>query len=290
MTAVGAEYKGYGLFVLPALGLSAAIVLVPALLTIALGFTDWDGVSAPIWAGLDNFRDLLDDVIFWRSVFNNVKWMVIFLTIPMALALIVASLLLQRKRSHSLYQIIFLLPYILSPIANAGIWGNIIFDPVTGVTGFIDRTLFPVGDPLGKISSALYTVAAVDIWHFWGYLTVVFFAAMRQTPVDQLEAAYLEGANGWQIFRYVTLPNILPTIALMFVLVTIFSFLTFDYVYLMTGGGPAHATELLSTLAYGFAFRTFEVGKAAAVALVMSLFGLLAAFAYVQANRESLRR
>jgi raffinose/stachyose/melibiose transport system permease protein len=82
----------------------------------------------------------------------------------------------------------------------------------------------------------------------------------------------------------------MPTIALMFVMVTIFSFLTFDYVYLMTGGGPAHATELLSTLAYGFAFRSFEVGKAAAVALFMSLFGLVAACVYVWMSRESLKR
>jgi raffinose/stachyose/melibiose transport system permease protein len=73
-------------------------------------------------------------------------------------------------------------------------------------------------------------------------------------------------------------------------MVTIFSFLTFDYVYLMTGGGPAHSTELLSTLAYGFAFRSFEVGKAAAIGLFMSLFGLIAAVAYVWMSRESVRR
>ena len=165
-----------------------------------------------------------------------------------------------------------------------------IFDHVSGVVSFLNAHHFHLSDPLGHVSTALYAVAAVDMWHFWGYLTVVFFAAMRQVPTDQLEAAILEGASGVQIFLHITLPNILPTIGLMFVLVTIFSFLTFDYVYLMTGGGPAHATELLSTLAYGFAFRTFEVGKAAAVALFMSFFGLLAALAYVWMSREGLKR
>ena len=161
---------------------------------------------------------------------------------------------------------------------------------MSGLLGFISRNYVSIENPLTDTRTVLYAVAAVDIWHFWGYLTVVFFAAMRQTPEDQLEAAYLEGANGWQVFWNVTLPNILPTIALMVVLVTIFSFLTFDYVYLITQGGPARATEILSTFAYKFAFTSFQVGKAAAVALVMSFFGLLASIAYVAMSRSSLER
>jgi raffinose/stachyose/melibiose transport system permease protein len=276
-------------FVTPALCLSVVIVLAPGLLTFAVAFTDWDGISQPIFAGLHNFADLFGDQVFWAAVVNNVQWALIFLTIPMVIALVVASLLLTRKRSAAVYQVIFLLPYVLSPIANAVIWQNIIFDPVSGLLGFISRNYFAIQDPLTDTRTALYAVAAVDIWHFWGYLTVVFFAAMRQTPEDQLEAAYLEGANGWQVFWNVTLPNILPTIALMFVLVTIFSFLTFDYIYLMTQGGPARSTEMLSTYAYAFAFTSFEVGKAAAVALVMSFFGLIASLVYVRLSRASLQ-
>jgi raffinose/stachyose/melibiose transport system permease protein len=277
-------------FVAPALLLSIVIVLGPGLLTIAVAFTDWDGISQPLLVGWRNFAELFDDQVFWAAVVNNVQWAIIFLTIPMAIALVVASLLLTRKRGAAVYQVIFLLPYVLSPIANAVIWQNIIFDPVSGLLGFISRNYVAIDNPLTDTRTALYAVAAVDIWHFWGYLTVVFFAAMRQTPEDQLEAAFLEGANGWQVFWNVTLPNILPTIALMFVLVTIFSFLTFDYIYLMTQGGPARSTEMLSTYAYAFAFTSFQVGKAAAVALVMSFFGLLASLVYVRMSRASLER
>lgn len=282
--------RAYGLFVLPALILSLAIVLVPGVMTFVYAFADWDGVSQPYWIGLDNFEELLSDGVFWRAVYNNVTWTVVFLTVPMALGLVAASILTSRRRSHAVYQIIFLVPYVLSPVVNAAIWTNMVFNPISGVLSFVDRNIVDVANPLAQPATALYTVAAVDIWHFWGYLTVVFFAAMRQTPEDQLEAAYLEGASAWQIFRHVTLPNIAPTILLMMVIVTIFSFLTFDYVYLMTGGGPARSTELLSTLAYDLAFRTFQAGKAAAVALFMSLFGLLASIAYVWMSRESLRR
>lgn len=277
------------LFVLPALLLSAAVVVVPALLTFAASLTDWDGVSEPYWVGLENFEYLLADGIFWQAIVNNITWTIIFLTVPMAVALIAASVLLNKTRSAAAFQVVLLTPYILSPIANASIWKFIIFDPISGVVSFLNRQGMPLSNPLGEPSTALYAVAAVDMWHFWGYLAVVFLAAMRQTPADQLEAAFLEGANGWQVFRYVTLPNILPTIALMVAMVTIFSFLTFDYVYLLTNGGPAHSTEMLSTLAYGAAFRTFEVGKAAAIALFMSLFGLIASFIYVWMSRESLR-
>jgi raffinose/stachyose/melibiose transport system permease protein len=278
------------LFVTPALVLSVAVVLLPALLTFGAAFTDWDGVSAPFLAGFDNFRDLGADPVFWEAIWHNVQWTLIFLTIPMGIALLAASILMTRQKSSAVFQVIFLLPYVLSPVANAMIWQNIIFSPVSGLLGYVSKNYLPMQNPLADPNTALYAVASVDIWHFWGYLTVIFFAAMRQTPEDQLEAAFLEGANGWQVFTNVTLPNILPTLGLMLVLVTIFSFLTFDYVYLITQGGPARATEILSTYAYKFAFTSFQVGKAAAVALVMSFFGLLASIAYVWMSRASLER
>jgi raffinose/stachyose/melibiose transport system permease protein len=280
---------GYWLFCLPAVLISAVVVVLPAALTILASFTEWDGVSDPYWVGLDNYRELYDETLFWEAIFNNLRWMVIFLTIPMALGLIAASVLLRRRRSAAIYQIILLIPYVLSPVANTGIWVNMIYDVNSGVIGFINKHFFTMPYPLGTASTALYAVAATNIWSFWGYLAVIFYAAIRQTPEEQLEAAYLEGASGWQVFVNVTFPNILPTFALMFVFVTIFSFLNFDYVYLMTGGGPAGSTEMLSTLAYGYAFRTFEVGKAAAVAIVMSAFGLVASVVYVNLNRAGLK-
>lgn len=276
------------LFIVPALALSVGIVLMPALLTFGAAFSRWDGVSTPSFVGFDNFGALFGDHVFWVAIFNNIQWTVIFLTIPMGIALIAASILMHRQRASAVYQVIFLLPYVLSPIANAMIWQNIILSPVSGLLGYVSKNFVPLQNPLAQPETALYTVAAVDIWHFWGYLAVVFFAAMRQTPEEQLEAAFLENANGWQVFWNVTLPNILPTLGLMLVLTTIFSFLTFDYIYLMTQGGPARATEMLSTYAYKFAFTSFQVGKAAAVALVMSFFGLIASIVYVHMSRASL--
>ena len=280
---------GYWPFCVPAIAISALIIVVPAVLTIAASLTQWDGVSDPHWIGFKNYSDLFEDRDLWRAIFNNLRWMIIFLTVPMALGLIAASILLNRRKSAAAYQMILLVPYVLSPVANVGIWVNMIYDINSGVIGFLNRMGADISYPLGSIHTALYAVAATNIWSFWGYLAIVFYAAMRQTPEDQLEAALLEGASGWQIFANVTFPHILPTFALMFVFTIIFSFLNFDYIYLMTNGGPAGSSEMLSTLAYSFAFRTFEVGKAAAVAIAMSGFGLLASFVYVNLSKAELR-
>lgn len=115
---------------------------------------------------------------------------------------------------------------------------------------------------------------------------MIYLAALRQTPQEQVEAAMVEGANSWQIFRYVYLPSISSTMKMTFVMIIIFSFLTFDYIYLMTQGGPANSTEMLSTYAYAFAFGSFQFGKAAAVGVVMSTFGLIASFVYARMNRR----
>jgi raffinose/stachyose/melibiose transport system permease protein len=279
----------YGLFALPAIVLTGAITLVPGMLTLAASLTDWDGVSMPTWAGGANFHDLFADVAFWRAIFNNVQWTVLFLTLPMAGALLIASLLRTRTRIQALYQVVLLLPYVLSPIVNVIIWSNIVFDPVGGLVGYINHHLFPLADPLAQPSAALYAVAAIDMWHFWGYLAVIFLGAIRQVPEEQLEAARLDGAGAWQMFRFVTLPNITPTIGLMAVMVTIFSFLTFDYVYLATSGGPGFSTLVLSVLAYNSAFTSLAVGRAAAVAVVMGLFGVLASVAYTRLTWSGAR-
>jgi len=280
----------YYFFIIPALLLSLLLVLVPAIMTFGAALTNWDGMSTPSFVGLNNFRNLFNDHVFWIAIGNNLRWAIIFLTIPMAIGLFVSALLQKRKKSSTVFQIIFLLPYVLSPVANALIWQNIVLDPISGLLGFISRNYFSLSNPLTDTNTALYAVAAIDIWHFWGYLVVVFFSAMRQTPDDQLEVAFLEGASSVQVFWNVTLPNILPTIALMIALVTIFSFLTFDYIFLITQGGPARATEMLSTFAYKFAFTSFQVGKAAAIGLTISFFGLIASFFYVWISKSEFEK
>lgn len=276
------------LLIAPALLISIAIVLIPGIMTIVYSFTDWNGLSPNVnFVGLRNYAELFQDNIFFTAIKNNLIWTIMFLTIPVCIGMLAAMLLLSRKKTRSIYQIAFLIPYVLAPAVNAMLWLNIMFSPVVGVVSFLRNNFgMDISSPLASLKTAIYACAGVDIWHYWSYLTVIYLAALRQVPSDQVEAARVEGCNGWQLFRYVYLPNIMSTVKLMFVMITIGSFLAFDYVKLLTGGGPAHSTEVLGTYAYSFAFSSMKVGKAAAVGMFISFFGLIASFIYARLTKK----
>lgn len=272
----------YRLYLIPTLLINAAIILVPALMTIALAFFRWDGISAPQFIGLGNFDALFHDYVFWRALGNNVIWTGIFLVVPMAMGILAAAMLLIAPRGKALFQIIYFLPVIVATAITARVWQIMIYSPVTGIFSYFKAMGLPLTNPLSQPSTALVGVATVDIWHWWGFLCVIFFAALRQVPRELIEAARLDGARFFQLMIYVLLPAIRPTIVLMMIMTVIWSFLVFDFVYILTQGGPALASEVLSTLAYRKAFYDLDVGQAAAASLVMSLFGLVATFFYLR--------
>lgn len=274
------------LYLIPTLAINIAIILLPAILTIALAFYRWDGMSQPVFAGFENFRELAGDRVFWIALTNNIIWTAIFLTIPIGFALLVASSLLLITKGRLLFQVIFFLPIIIATVITARVWQGMIFNPVSGIYGWLEQFGIDLTNPLSQTETSLYGVAAVDLWHWWGFLAVIFFAALRQVPAEQIEAARLEGATFFQMLRYVLLPGIKSTILLMMIMTVIWSFLVFDFVFIMTRGGPAFSSEVLSTMAYRLAFYDLNVGKAAATALVISLFGLVATFFYIRAQAK----
>jgi raffinose/stachyose/melibiose transport system permease protein len=285
-----AKKMPYYLMILPALLLSMSVVLVPGFMTIITSFTDWNGISSKMhFIGLGNYSRIFSDKVFVKALGNNFHWMSLFLTVPVLLALTVSWCLLHCGKKRNFYQAVFLLPYIIAPIANALLWMNMIYSPTTGVLGFLKKIGLNVSSPISSTGTAIFGVAGVDIWHYWGFLAVIYLAAFRQTPLEQIEAAIVDGANGRQLFAYIYFPCLLPTFKLMLILIVIQSFMTFDYVYLITAGGPAHATEMLSTLAYTYAFSMFQFGRAASVSIIMSAFGLVASIIYVRLNRREER-
>ncbi|AEH86259.1 MULTISPECIES: sugar ABC transporter permease [Mesorhizobium] len=274
------------LYLVPTLIINFVIVLVPALLTVVLAFCSWDGISTPTFSGLDNFRALFADGVFWSALANNIIWTCIFLIVPIAMGLLAASMLLIVRRGSNFFQVVYFLPVVIATVITARVWQGMIYSPVTGVFGMLARMGLHVANPLAQPSTALLGVATVDLWHWWGFLCVIFFAALRQVPQEHIEAARIEGASYGQMMRYVLLPAIRPTIMLMMIMTVIWSFLAFDFVYILTQGGPAFSSEVLSTLAYRHAFYDLNVGQAAAAALVISLFGLVGTFFYVRLQTQ----
>jgi raffinose/stachyose/melibiose transport system permease protein len=269
-------------FALPAVLINVAIILVPAVLTLAAAFVVWDGVGVPAWAGLTNFQRMADDPVFWSALSNNVAWTLIFLSVPVVMAIVMAAALLVAPRSRLVIQSIIFLPRILAVAVIGRIFQGMIFSPATGVLAWLNGHGFSLSDPLADPDRSLYAVAAVDIWHWWGFLSIVFLAAMRQVGIEQIEAARLDGAGFFALLRHVLLPGISPTLTLMLILTVIWSFQVFEFIYIVTRGGPAYGSEVLATLAYRHAFLEADVGQAAAVACVMSLFGLCATAVYLR--------
>jgi raffinose/stachyose/melibiose transport system permease protein len=262
------------LFILPILLLHLLVVAYPSLSGVYYAMTDWSGMGKATFVGFENFRRLFtDDPDFLGALKNNFIWLAFFLTVPFALALFAASLLAQVKRGALFYRLVLFIPYILPSVVTASIWRNLL-SPKNGVGAQLAQAGIPGLDIafLGRSDTALLSIAFVDNWHYWGFLMVLFLTAMQAIPLDLYDAAKIDGANRWQLMRYVTLPGIRPTILFMLMMTAIWSFLVFEYIWILTQGGPAGSSEVLGTLVYKQAFNNFEAGYAAAIGLTMSAF------------------
>ena len=260
------------LFVSPILLIHVIVVIGPSLSAFYYSLTDWSGVGAANFVGLENFRRLLfEDIDYKRAFFNNALWLIFFLVIPICMALLAASLLAALQRGGMFVRTILFIPFVLPSVVTASIWRNFM-SPTLGIGAQLAQMGIPGLDQayLGNPKTALLAVAFVDNWHWWGFLMALFLAAMQNIPPELYEAARIDGASRWQEFRHVTLPGIRPTLVFLLLMTAIWSFLAFDYIWILTRGGPAGASEILGTLVVKNAFYRFEAGYAAAMGLTMS--------------------
>ena len=270
------------LFVLPALIIHASIVTIPSLSTVYMSFFEWNGLGNAAFIGLDNFIELFTkDNVFWVAVTNNLKWALIFITVPIIIAVPVASVLRKVGRGQMLYRTLFFLPYVVAP-AVAGKIFSAYYNPINGISQIFRQlgweSLANI-DFLGNPKIALYAVAVVDNWHWWGFVMVLMLSALHQVDPALYEAAKVEGANKWQEFRYITIPGIRPTLFFIVMMTIIWSFFQFDYIWVMTMGGPAQSTEILSTWMYKNAFVNYRAGYANAICVIQSFICVFTYFA-----------
>lgn len=261
------------LFIVPIILLHLFVVAFPAALSVYYSFTEWSGINEPEWVGFENYRKILfDDPQVWSAFGHNVIWLAFFLTVPFVVALFAASLLAQVKRGAMIYRTLLFIPFILPSVVTASIWRNLL-NPRLGVLAQIgDWTgieAFKIA-LLGRSSTALVTIAYIDHWHWWGFLMILFLTAMQAIPVVLYDAAKIDGVNKWQEFWNVTFPGIRPTVLFMFMMSAIWAFLAFDYIWILTQGGPAGSSDVMATVLYRNAFARFEAGYAAAQGLTLS--------------------
>lgn len=261
------------ILLLPALLIHLSVVALPALSTVVMSLYDWNGIGAAKYIGFGNFLEIFtQDEIFWRAMKNNTIWMLLFLTVPLIIGMLVAVMVTRVKHLQMVYRTVIFIPYVIASITAGKIWAALL-NPYFGIPT-VFKMLGWNGlasiSWLGNKNIVLYTVAFVDNWHWWGFVMVLFVAALHQVDPDLYECIRIEGANKLQEFCHVTVPGIRPTLAFIVSLSLMWSFLTFDYVWAMTQGGPGQATEILSTWIYRNAFNYYRSGYANALCVVQS--------------------
>lgn len=265
------------LFVLPTTLFYAAFQAWPILSSIYYSTLDWSGISSKkTFVGLANFAELLKDQWFWNAFANSFKYMV-FSVPPLIIISLLLALIVNEKtlRFRGAFRTLFFLP-VITTASIVGIIMQFIWSP----TGAINALLDLLGNTravnfLGQAATALPTVAFIGVWKDVGIYMIYWLAALQSVPQDVVEAAEIDGANKWQVFRFITLPIILPIGAVITLLAIINSLKVFDIVQTMTGGGPYFATDVMGTFVYRTAYESSvgmpRLGYASAAAM---LFGI----------------
>ena len=265
------------LLVTPLVAIVAVFLLFPMVNAVYYVFVDFNGIDLnPPWVGLSNFTELAQDPDVWSAFKNNVIWIIVGTVAPLVIGLGLALLIWGVKRGSVFYRIAFFLPYVLPQVAVGVVW-SWIYDPSRG---WLNRALELVGLEalttgwLGNPTTALYAVLGTAVWATAGFVFVIFLSALRNVDLDLLQAALLDGANAAQRLRYIILPQIMPVFLMVTTLTLIGGFSVFDIIFIMTGGGPAGATEVLGTYAYSSAFQLNRISYGTTLALVITVMAI----------------
>lgn len=262
----------------PAILATVVFFLIPMVVSGYWSLTEFNGVAAPRFVGLDNFAALLGDPRFVRAFQNTVFFVVVGMGIGPALGLGTALMLNQAVRFRSLFRVAFFLPTMTAIVAIATIW-KLLYNQGGLINAILSLFGLPGHNWLSDPTTSLPAVTLMSIWQGFGFETVVFLAALQAIPKEYLEAATVDGAGTWAKFRYVTLPALRPTIVFLYIVGIIGSFQTFDAVYVMTQGGPLQST---TTVIFYLVdkFNSLQLGMASAVAYLLLV--ILATLSFLQ--------
>jgi raffinose/stachyose/melibiose transport system permease protein len=259
-------------FVLPAMALFTFVVLVPSGRGVYYAFTDWDGLSPDLsFIGFDNFTAMLDDPDAVQAIWHTLLIAVAITVIQNGCGLLLALGVNSVIKSRNVLRVFLFAPAVITPIVTAYLWRNLL-----GPDGAVNSLLAAVGleswqqNWLGDPQLALWSVVAVIVWQFAGYSMVIFLAGLQSVPQEIFEAAAMDGAGPVRRFWSVIRPLLAPAFTVNLMLSIIGGIKLFDQVYALTGGGPGHATDTLSTLIYKDAFTLGEFGYSIALAVVLT--------------------
>ncbi len=271
------------IFVLPAMIVVSALFVYPFFSSIFYSFTNKNLVMPNYsFVGFDNYRAVLIDPNFWWAFLNSLKWTVLSLVGQVLMGFALAMALHRIRHLQGLYKILLIVPWAFPTIVIAFSWQWIL----NGVYGYLPNMIVKLGlmdiapSFLSDSNWAFVSLVFINIWFGAPLIMVNVLSALQTVPSEQYEAARIDGANAWQVFRHITLPHIKVVIGLLVVLRTVWVFNNFDIIYLITGGGPANSTMTLPIYAYNMGWGTKLLGRSSAVTVLLFIFLLLICFIY----------
>lgn len=260
------------LFLAPTLALLVGLLAYPLASGIALSLHSARGFELTGFVGLENYvRAIFGDAVFHRSLVNTVMFAAGAVVLQIGVGLLLAVAVADIRRGRTLFLLAFSAPFVLATVAVGAVW-KFMYAPyfglvptVGGALGLDTSTVAPLADT----DTALWAILAAFVWRFAGFTMVVYLAGIQGISRDYYDYAVLEGAGAWRRLRHITWPMLWPQTFALVVLGTIGALRVFDLMWIMTAGGPSHATETVATYVYSTAFRSLDVGYAQAMAMLL---------------------
>ena len=290
------DKKAILFFVLPALIWFVAIALVPVLQSVQYSTLKWDGITESKFLGLENYRELLEDSLFWSAFEHSLILAGASVFIQLPLSMLLAMILVNGVKGETLYRNIFFIPVIISSAVIANLWMKI-YHPSYGL---LNTLLGNLGlgslkhEWLGSTDSALLACFVPMVWQYIGYHMLLYYSSAKSISEDILEAARVDGVNKRQMVFSIIIPQIVPMIKASVIFAIIGSLKSFDMIQILTKGGPVHASEVPSLMMYINIFTTRRYGYASSIAIFIIveclLFTLIVQkiFAHIQREEEEL--
>lgn len=260
---------GY-VFIAPAMIGLVVFFVLPTLRAAQISLTDWNLLRAPRFVALSNYEKLWGDETFWESLRLTLLYVLYNIPVQTALALFIA-ILADRLARQVWVRAVMIAPYLISNVVAALVW-LLMLDPLIGMTNVFIEAVGAAPQPfLASPDTALISVAGINIWRHVGFTALLFYAGLQAIPRDLYEAARLDGAREWQMFRTITLPLLRPVMVFVLVTSVIGSFQIFDTIAVTTAGGPAGSTKVVMFYIYETAFKFSKMGLASAMSMVLFL-------------------
>lgn len=276
----------------PVLAGLAILVYFPLCSTIILSFLRyfWNKPQQPIrWVGLKNYIDIFSDSLFWQSFNNTIIFMVVSTGLTILIGLGIAVLISRDFPGKSIFISLILIPMMISPVAAALSW-KFLFDGEWGAVNYFAGLLGISKQAwLADPKLALPAIIVTDIWLNSPFVFLVMYTSLQALPQEPIEAARIDGGTGWQIFSKVILPLLAPNFILILVIRLMDTFRIFDFIYVMTSGGPGGQTETIGFLSYERTFRHFNMGQGSVIAIFLLLVVLFLSWYFIKTLQVQLQ-